>query len=319
VITTVVGAVTLPALIVKDGEVVAPAATTTADGTTAAFGLELVSVTSTPPIPAGPFRATRFRKPFVPETSGLGETVKDDTATGFNVTVAVFELPAYRAVIETDVVVVTFAVVMLNAGEIFAPAATAIVAGTAAIDELDDVRLTSAPPAGARPSRVAVLFPSVAPPIAVVAGTDSADSAGGLSVRTAVFDDPAYVAVIATVVVNETPAVVMLKVGEMAAPAGIVTVAGTVARAGLTLVRLMTAPCGPAGPASVTVLLPIVLPPRAGLGASDRAEIAAGTTVSLPVTLDPAYLAVIATTVLALTLVVVIVKVAEVDPAAIVT
>jgi hypothetical protein len=103
----------------------------------------------------------------------------------------------------------------------------------------------------------------------------------------------------------------------LVAPAGTVTLGGTVATAVLLLASVISAPPVGAGPANVIVPVEL-LPPKTLLGLSAR-EDSSGVTVSFAVWLPPLYVAVIVTAVLVATPVVLIVNVPVVAPAAIVT
>jgi hypothetical protein len=64
-----------------------------------------------------------------------------------------------------------------------------------------------------------------------------------------------------TGVEDETAVVVMVKYGEVFAPAATVTLLGTEATAGFELTSDTTTPLAPAGPVSVTLLLVVETPP----------------------------------------------------------
>jgi hypothetical protein len=116
------------------------------------------------------------------------------------------------------------------------------------------------------------------------------------------------------------PVVVVMVKEPLRAPAGIVIEAGTWALAVLLLVTVITAPAGGAAPFSVTVpredepSLTVV-----GFNTSEVPVTLAGFTVKLVVLVFPRYTAEIVTIVCDATPVVVIVKVAVVEPAATVT
>lgn len=116
---------------------------------------------------------------------------------------------------------------------------------------------------------------------APLAGDSSvgAESWGGTAdagdrVRVAVRVTPPWAAAMVTDVDVETAVVAMVKVA-LVAPAGTVTVAGTVA-AGLLLARSMTAPPGGAAALSVTVAVDDPLPPVTVLGERPSPETASG-------------------------------------------
>jgi hypothetical protein len=113
-----------------------------------------------------------------------------------------------------------------------------------------------------------------------------------------------------------TPLVVIVKVATVD-PATMVTLAGTCAADVLLVCRVTIAP--PAGAAPFKVTVPVeVFPPTTEVGFLAIAESVAALTVRVVVCAMP-YVPVIVTGVLAVTGVVVMVKVALVDPAAILT
>ena len=116
-----------------------------------------------------------------------------------------------------------------------------------------------------------------------------------------------------------TLVVVMAKVAEVA-PAAAVTLAGTDATAELELERETTAPPGGAGPFNAAVLLVEgALPPNMLLGERVSEESTIGLTVNATVLVTPPKVAEIFTAVVTVTNVVLMVKEAEVAPAATVT
>ena len=141
----------------------APAGTSTlGDGIFATDVFALASVTETPPVGAGPVRFT-VPVAFSPPLTVDGLTVTDERAGGFTVIVAVFTIPAYEAVIVTEVDVATAAVVIVNDATVL-PAGTVADAGTAAIAGLLLESETTAPPVGATafsPIVPVVLLPAV--------------------------------------------------------------------------------------------------------------------------------------------------------------
>jgi len=212
------------------------------------------------------------------------------------------------------VVVETAVVLTVNVAEVD-PAGTVTVLGTLAF-ELPLDRLTTVPPGPAAPVRVAVPV-EVFPPITVVGESVKLESVAGVMVKLAVDVVPPWVAEITAVVVADTATVVTVNVA-VEAPAGTVTVAGTVAL-GLPELRLTTVPPAAAFPLSVTV--PVEgFPPKTAKGDSARPERIAGLTVSVA---DCAAVlpcvAVIVTVVELATGEVETVKVADVAPAATVT
>ena len=102
------------------------------------------------------------------------------------------------------------------------------------------------------------------------------------------------------------------------APGFTVTLLGTVPTPVLLLVRVTTAPFGPAGPVNCTVP-PNELPPLAKIAFSERLFSVAAVTVKPALTVAPPYDAEIVAVAFADTALVVMVKLAEVAPAAIIT
>lgn len=133
-----------------------------------------------------------------------------------------------------------------------APAGMVILLGTLARLELLR-KDTTIPPAGAGPLSVTVPMALCPPQTAVgLIVSDCKLTAAGFTVSVAWRETPFAEAVIVTLVVLETALVDTVKLA-LVAPAGTVTLVGTVATAVLLLVRLTTnPPCG-AGAVSVTV------------------------------------------------------------------
>ena len=82
-----------------------------------------------------------------------------------------------------------------------------------------------------------------------------------MTVRTADFVMPALLPEIVTGVEKATALVVMVNPGEYVAPAGIVTLCGTLAAAGFELERVITIPPVGAGPLTPTLLVVTGVPP----------------------------------------------------------
>jgi hypothetical protein len=164
---------------------------------------------------------------------------------GATVRVAVFAVPPAVAVIVTFVLDATVSVVIENVVEA-AAAGTVALAGTVAAAVLELVKVTTVPPIGARPLRLIVPVDEDVPN--AVDGDRVTESAIGTAevVSAAVRLPPAFVAVIV-----EAPVVVARRVGiakvPTVVPAGIVILAGTVARVVTELVRVTTAPPAGAG------------------------------------------------------------------------
>lgn len=190
-------------------------------------------------------------------------------------------------------------------------AATTTVAGTVAAAVLLLLRLTVSPPAGADEVSVSVAV-EVEPPATVAGESESAFSAGGLTVRAAPLLEPLSVAVTVALVTAPTASVETVKV-PLVAPAGIESEAGTVAAA-LSLLRATVTP--PVGAASLKVRVAVLEAPPARLAGERVTELTEMVvTVSVVVTVAaPAVAAIVAATVEP-TGVVVTAKVAEVLPA----
>jgi hypothetical protein len=88
---------------------------------------------------------------------------------------------------------VTFFVVIVNTGDVVAPAGTVTDTGGEATALLL-VRVTVTPPAGAGPVSVTVLLVVLLPPTTVLGDSVSARNAGGLTVSVAVLVAPLNVA-----------------------------------------------------------------------------------------------------------------------------
>ena len=136
-----------------------PAATVTLPGTVATAVLELVSVTTSPPVLAGPVRMTVPVEDEPPVTL-VGDRLRPDGAAGFTVSPAVLFTPPYVAVIVTAVEVVTVAAFTVKVA-VEEPAATVTDAGTVAA-VLVLASLTRIPPDGAGP--VSGTVPATLPP-----------------------------------------------------------------------------------------------------------------------------------------------------------
>ena len=146
-----------------------------------------------------------------------------------------------------------------------APAGMVMLLGTLARLEL--LRsCTTAPPAGAGPLRVTVPV-AVLPPqteVGLIVSDWSLTLGEGLTVRVAVRETPPAEAVIVTLVALETTRVETVKFA-LVAPAGTVTLLGTVAIFVLLLLRLTTNPPDGAGAVRVTVPV-LLLPPTTLVG-----------------------------------------------------
>ncbi len=212
--------------------------------------------------------------------------------------------------------VVAAATIVVEIGKVadVAPAATVTEAGTIAL-VLVEASCTTVPLAGAGPLRMTVPTEG-SPPASVDGFRVKLVREGGLIVRTAVVTKPPWMAVMVAGVGPATGVVVMVKV-VVVAPAGIVTVLGTVALDDLELTDTTTPPVG-AGPSSVRVPME-ELPPVTVVGESVRLVKTGGSIVSVAVEETPPWVAVMVTGVDVTTGVVLTVKVPVVAPAATVT
>jgi hypothetical protein len=237
VTTTAVWAAT-GVVVVVNVAVVLPAATVTLAGTAATNELALDRVTTNPPVGAARVSVT-VPSEVLPPTRDVGLNPRAErAAAGVTVNRAVVLPPLYVAVIVTEVETVTAAVVTVNVA-VVAPAFTVALAGTVAALILLLESETVAPPTGAGPLSVTV--PVEVLPATTEAGFNTADvGVGGFTVSVAERLTP-YVAVMATPVEALTAEVVTMKVA-LVLPAPTVTLAGTLATAGLTLDRLTTTP-----------------------------------------------------------------------------
>ena len=218
----------------------------------------------------------------------------------------------------TGVLVPTAVVAIVKLGDTVAPAATVTVAGGVAAPALL-ASVTTAPPAGAGPFSVTVFPVTAVPPVTVPTVTVTTVGTGGCTVSIPVAFAPPYVAVIVTEVLVPTAVVVIEKAADTVAPAGTVTVAGTVA-APLLLASVTTAPPAGAGPFNVTVFPLTPVPPVTEPAVSVTPIGLGGWMVRVPIAVTPAYPAVIVTGVFVPTALVVMVKAADtVAPAATVT
>lgn len=180
----------------------------------------------------------------------------------FRVPVAV--PPGTAAVMVAEVFEVTELVPAVKLAD-EAPAATVTVAGTVAFKRLDE-SWTETPPVGAGPVSVTVPVDEL-PPVTVLGENDTALGTGGEMVRIAAAEALWALAVRVAVADAATGVVVMENVAVVA-PAGTVTVAGTVARLLLDL-RFTTTP--PLGATTASVTVPVhCVPPVTGSGLAAR-------------------------------------------------
>jgi hypothetical protein len=169
-VTVLVAAVKLP--------VVAPAATVTLAGAVAA-ALELVRVTTTPPVGAA-LDSVTVPVDEAPPTTVVGLNVSAVTVVdGARVTPSAAKSVAPPRVAESCAVVLSTANVVAVNDALVAPAGTVTVAGTLTAPGRELLRLTATPPAGAPLPRVTVPVADV-PPGTLVGLTEKAVSVGRL-------------------------------------------------------------------------------------------------------------------------------------------
>jgi len=166
------------------------------------------------------------------------------------------------------------------------PAATVTFACTGNAVELLLERVTVSPPVGAFPFNVTVPV-DICPEATIEGLKEIIVTTGGLTVRSAMSELPASVAVIFESLLKITGNVVTLKFA-LVEPAGTFTLTGTVATAILLLVKVTVTPPVGAGPVSVTVPCEVI-PPATGFGFKETPPRDGGITVRVPVMfkLDP--------------------------------
>ncbi len=283
---------TAEVVIVNAADAVAPAGTITDAGTPTPGSL-LLRLTLTPPAGAGPFRFTLFKVAETPPTTVVGDNTTESNATGLSVRMAVLVTPLYIAEIVTDTVAETAEVVIVNAGDAVAPAATVTETGTPT-PELLLVRLTMTPPAGAGPVRFTLFNVVGTPPTVEVGDSATESNATGLTVRMAVLVTPLYTAEIVTDTVAGTTEVVIVNAGDAVAPAATVTETGTPTPE-LLLVRLTVTPPAGAGPVRFTLFNVVGTPPTTVVGDNATESSASGFTVRIAVLVTLLYVGEIVT------------------------
>jgi hypothetical protein len=160
------------------------------------------------------------------------------------------------------------------------PAGTVTELGTVATEVLLLDKVTAVPPVGAIPESVTVPVEAV-PPVTEVGFKLKELKDGGATVKVAVLDALANVAVIVTEVEEETARLVTVKVAVVL-PAATVTEAGTVAADVLLLDKVTTDP--PVGAAPDRVIVPAdVVPPVTEVGFRVKELKAGGATVNIAV------------------------------------
>jgi len=283
VIVTGVFTPTAVVVIVNAADTVPPAATVTVAGTTAA-ALLLVSVTTVPAAGAAPFNVTVFPVVAVPPITAAGVSVTAVGPGGNTVNTAVAAGPLYVAEIVTAVLTPTAVVVIGNAADTVAPAATVTVPGTVVLGSLL-VSVTTAPPMGAAPFRLTV--PAVdAPPKTGVVISVTPVAINGPTVNVAGTVTPLYVAEIVTGIDIATVLVLMVNACDVTAPPATVTHPGTVVFGSLLVSATWIPPAG-AGPFSVTVFAVVAVPPNTDEGVRVTAVGTGGCTVNVPVAVAP--------------------------------
>ena len=178
---------------------------------------------------------------------------------GFTFNVANLVIPPADALICENVPTPGVGVVVIVNVALVAPAGTVTLGGTCAADVSLLESATTTPPAGAELLRVTVPCEDW-PPVAVVGfRLKDASEAGG---RISRFNCTVLLrlARIATLVTCATGCVVMVKVALLC-PAGMVTLGGTDATAGLLLPNATTAPPGPATQPVRNETVPCTVPP----------------------------------------------------------
>ena len=272
----------------------------------------LVTVTTTPPDPAGPFRV-RVAVEIFPPITVAGDNVIESNASGLTVNVVVLEVAPNVAVKVTVEAAWTAEVLTTNVAEL-PPAGTVTELGTVAEERLEESEIT-VPPVGAGPVRLTVPI-ALKPPTTAVGFTLTPVRAEGLIVSPAVRLILPVVAFIEAVVAEPTGRVDTVK-EAVVAPAATVTVAGTLALVVLDA-RVTASPPTGAWPFKVTVPVEGV-PPITEVGLSVNPVMVGGTMVSVAETVVPPSVADSDALVVLATGEVVIVKVLDVAPAATVT
>lgn len=253
------------AVLTANVALVCPASTTTLACTVASSVLLLASGTNAPPVGAGASKVT-VAVEALPPTTLLGFKVTAETAletTKNRVWVTV--VPLREAEMTTPVVAVTGAVLAVKVA-LVCPAGTVTLAGivTRAVLALESV--TTVPPAGATMPKVTVPVAEL-PPITLPSNNTWRSNVN--NVMSAFKVTPLRLAVTLTLVVAVTALVVTMKLA-LVAPAGAVTLAGTLAEAESSE-SVTTAP--PLGAALVKVTVPVeVLPPVTLDGLRTKAE-----------------------------------------------
>ena len=188
-------------------------------------------------------------------------------AGGLTASVAVRLAPAYVAVIVAVVAAVTDVVVAVNV-LLVAPALTVTLVGTVTAEELSD-NVTTAPPAGAAALSVTVPVDELPRPQTVGLTVTPDNVADDARVMPNAANSVVLLSVaVSCTVVLSTGNVVMVN-DAVDAPAGMVTLGGTLAEPGRLLPRLTSTP--PAGAALSIVTLPVAeVPPGTLVGLTEK-------------------------------------------------
>ena len=252
--TTVVAVLTVPAVTLNVADV-EPCGTSTDDGTEAAVEFEDPSWTVTPPDPAGAVNDT-VPVPDCPLGIEFGFTDRPLSAAGAGsmVTPVVSLTPPYEAVMVAEVAEPTLPPVTETDAEV-EPCGIVRVAGTGRALGLELVSETATPPV---PAGAAILTARLAAcPLLIVLGlTVTPSRASGFIVRPKVSSTPRYAAVRVTEVGALTVPAPTVKLTKVE-PAGMVTVDGRVASAGLAVSDIV-APEPSAGAFKLTVQAAVV-------------------------------------------------------------
>jgi hypothetical protein len=248
--------VTTPATVTVNDPVLAPAGTTTGDGTVT-FALSLSKVTEAPPLGAAALSViVQVELPAPVNAAGLHANPLSSAGTAVTLTAAEVEAPFAVAVIVTGVVAVTLPAV---AGKVAVvpPATTVTEAGTARAVLLSEME-TDKPPVGAALFKPRVQV--VAAPDTTVAGEQFSveGTAGAMRLREALAVVLFRVAVSTAVLSVVTVATDAVKLA-VDAPAATVTDAGIVAMA-LSSAKVTTVP--PVGAAPVSATVQVADPPE---------------------------------------------------------
>src|SRR5262249_12355459 len=186
-----------------------PAATRTLTGTVAAAALVLLSVTTVPPVAAVELRIT-VPVDALPPGTVAGSSVTDETPGGMTVSCTLRVTPPDVPEIVTITVDNVTVLVVTAKLAVVEPGGTVTFAGTATTAGWLLTRLTTVPPAAAAALTVAV--PDANAPLTTMLGLTCRSAravGGGITVSTADFVTPPYVANIVTGVATATGAVMI--------------------------------------------------------------------------------------------------------------